>query len=172
VKRLLPVNPLTIPGEIKSFPQWVVWKSVPDRGRPGKIKKLPIDPKSGKTASSIDPTTWADFDEAYTYYLKHKNNGICGISFALTENDSYVGVDLDHCRNLTTGEIEPWAIDVIFGLNSYTELSPSGEGFRIFVKANLTLDKSGIKNGKTELYGCKRFMTVTGQIKYGIKHEN
>jgi primase-polymerase (primpol)-like protein len=172
VIRPLPVNPQTIPQEMKSFPQWVAWKSVLDKGRPGKIKKLPIDPKSSKTASSIDPTTWAHFDEAYAYYLQHRNNGIGGISFALAKDDCYVGVDLDHCRNPATGNIEPWAMDIISELNSYTELSPSGEGIRIFVKAKLDLDQSGIKRGKIELYDHKRFMTVTGQVKYGIEHDN
>ena len=61
---------------------------------------------------------------------------------------------------LETGEIKPWARQIIIGLNSYTEVSPSGTGLHIFVRGHLP-DK-GQKRGPIELYDRERYFTVTG----------
>ncbi|MHC4779785.1 MAG: AAA family ATPase, partial [Planctomycetota bacterium] len=70
-----------------------------------------------------------------------------------------------------SGEIMPWARDVVEQLDSYTEYSPSGNGLHIWVKG--TLPKAGskkkIKNaagekiGGMEIYSRDRFFTVTGK---------
>ena len=67
---------------------------------------------------------------------------------------------MDHCRNREPGEIKPWARQIIIGLNSYTEVSPSGNGLHIFVRGHLP-DK-GQKRGPIELYDRERYFTVTG----------
>src|SRR5262249_50058204 len=80
--------------------------------------------------------------------------------FVLTQADPFVGVDLDHCRDRETGAIEPWAEEIIALLWSYTEITPSGTGLRIFVRA--TLPAAGRKHRQIELYDHSRFLTVTG----------
>ena len=52
-----------IPAELKAAPNWVCWRLLPDAER-GKPRKVPYDPRSGKTAASNDPATWCDFDTA------------------------------------------------------------------------------------------------------------
>jgi hypothetical protein len=42
------------------------------------------------------------------------------------------GVDLDSCRDATTGALQPWAQDVLDLLSSYAEVSPSGTGVKAF----------------------------------------
>ncbi len=42
------------------------------------------------------------------------------------------GIDLDTCRDPGNGEIEPWALEVIKRFGSYTEISPSGTGVKVF----------------------------------------
>jgi len=64
-------------------------------------------------------------------------HGADGIGFVVTKNDDVVGIDLDDCVNPKTGEIEEWALEDIKTINSYTEISPSGEGIRSFAKGNL-----------------------------------
>ena len=73
----------------------------------------------------------------------------------------YVGVDLDNVRDPDSGHVEPWAETIIRNLDSYTELSPSGCGFHIWVRA--TLPPGGNRKGRLEMYGGGRYFTVTGQ---------
>ena len=47
--------------------------------------------------------------------------------------DNIVGLDLDNCRNPATGKIEQWAREIIREANSYSEVTPSGTGVRIFM---------------------------------------
>ena len=89
------------------------------------------------------------------------NNGnrYSGIGIAL-EKTGLVGVDFDHCRNPETGEIEPWALEYVKRLNSYTESSPSGTGLRVFLYGEIK--NPGNKKGNIECYTSGRYLTVTG----------
>lgn len=147
-----------IPQELKERPQWVCWILIPDPKNPGKPKKVPIDPKTGKAASTNNPATWATHDQAVNRY----NIGGCkGIGFVFTDNDTYVGIDLDKCRCKETGEILPWAQEIISSFDSYTEVSPSGTGVHIIVKGRLP--GRGKKIGDIEIYDKGRYFTVTGE---------
>jgi primase-polymerase (primpol)-like protein len=85
-----------------------------------------------------------------------------GIGFVLTPDDPFAGIDLDHCRDPETGEIEPWASEIVDRFQSYTEISPSGAGIRIFIRGTLPAGK-GRHRGRVEVYDRGRFLTVTGQ---------
>lgn len=148
-----------IPAPLKQWPNWVCWTEEIKNGEP---TKPPFDVRTGKKAKSDDANTWTTFENAFEYYQEHSNNGIRGIGFELGPRQStvYVGIDLDHCRNSKTGEIEAWAQKIIDKLASYTEISPSGEGIRIWVIA--VLPESGRKKGNIEMYDGDRYLTVTG----------
>ena len=79
----------------------------------------------------------------------------------LTSDNGFVGVDLDHVRDPTTGETQEWAQDIVDRLDSYTEISPSGTGLRIFVHG--ALPSEGRKKGDFECYESGRYLTVTGE---------
>ena len=92
---------------------------------------------------------------------------VAGIGFVLSTkvpllegSAPLVGIDLDHCID-EHGTIADWAQEIISTVNSYTELSPSGTGVRIFVKG--TLPEDGRKVGNVEMYQNKRYLTVTGR---------
>src|SRR5262249_16773845 len=53
------------------------------------------------------------------------------------------------------------AREVIKALNTYTEISPSGRGVRLFLYGKLPA--RGRKRGKFECYESGRYVTVTGQ---------
>ncbi len=150
-----------IPKELTVLPQWVCWKfAETEKGKPTKI---PINAQTGAKAKTNDPETWSPFDKVTAFYRENNNgNGvrIQGIGFVVSDADGFAGVDLDHCRNSETGEIEPWAQDIINRLNSYSEISPSGTGVRIFVKGKLP--GPGNKKGDFEVYEKGRFFTITG----------
>jgi primase-polymerase (primpol)-like protein len=145
----------TIPPELTTYPQWVCWRYGPERN--GRREKIPYNPPTGHLASVSNSGTWATFEEAARVVEQYD-----GLGFVLTSADPFVGVDLDHCRDPATGAIEKWARDTIVSLCSYTELTPSGTGFRIFVRA--TLPPQGRKHGPVELYDDRRFLTLTGSL--------
>src|SRR5947208_1616508 len=71
-----------------------------------------------------------------------------GVGFALGRVDkgpAFAGVDLDQCRNPATGIIEEWAWKIIRHCDSYTEISPSGTGVKIFLLGWLP---DGTRQGK------------------------
>lgn len=80
--------------------------------------------------------------------------------FVFTEADPFCGIDLDQCRTVN-GAIAPEARDIIRRLESYTELSPSGTGVQVLIKAKL-LGK-GRRTGKFEMYDSGRYFTITGK---------
>src|SRR5262245_55643684 len=121
----------SIPEELKAFPHWVDWRT---EFRDGKPTKIPKDPKTGQNASSTDSRTWADFPTAA---FAAERFGFDGVGFTFSDEDLFSGVDLDDCRDPNTGVIADWAADFIGRLNSYSEVSPSLTGVKIFVKAKL-----------------------------------
>ena len=150
------LNLTGIPEELKRHPNWVTWTI---EERDGKPTKIPLNPKTGGNAMSNNPLTWATYDQAVRHYQECENDRIHGIGFVPT--NGYVGVDLDHCRDPGTGLIESWAQEIVAELNSYTEITPSGAGVRVWVKGNLP--DRGRKKGNIEMYATGRFFTMTGQ---------
>jgi len=152
------LEPVTanIPDELKSVPQWVVWRA---GSRNGRITKVPYNARTHQNASSTDPKTWGSFEIALD--ALQSNRKYNGIGFVLSPEDDFIGWDLDHCRDPETGQIEPWAQNIIDKLNSYSEISPSGTGIRIFVK-DVKLPSNGRKKGKIEVYESGRYLTTTG----------
>ena len=143
-----------IPKELKKRNQWVCWK---------KEDKCPVNPRTGKNACSDDPGTWGSFNDAVKYSEAHQGNGIGGIGFTFSENDPYCGVDGDHCRDKTTLTIEPQTADELTKLNTYSEISPSGEGVHAVVKGKLPGAGLGPKEGRLfEMYDKGRYFTFTG----------
>lgn len=153
---LIEVN---IPAELKLYRQWVVWRyEVRD-----KPTKVPYQ-ADGLQASSTDASTWSNFETIYNAYL---DGGYDGIGFVVTPTDKFCGVDLDHCRNSETGEIEQWARDIVNNLNSYTEITPSMEGIRVWLKGKIP--PGGNRKGKIEIYEQGRYFTITGRHLEGTR---
>jgi hypothetical protein len=139
--------------------QWVVWKYVV---RDGRETKAPINPHTGSLASSTNPATWGSFDEAISAW-RHSTE-LAGVGFVFSEDDPYCGVDLDDAFDLDISEIAPWAADIVNRLGSYTEVSPSGTGVKVILKANKpgTRCRKAYQGGEVEIYDRDRFFTVTG----------
>jgi putative DNA primase/helicase len=142
------------PEELRTADQFVCWR---EEDRAGDITKVPYSAHGGR-ASSTNPGTWAPFDDVIAYA---EENGMHGVGFVFTEDDPYLGIDLDKCRNPETGEISPWARKIVAALNSYTEVSPSGTGLHVFIKA--TLPGPNNRKGPVEMYESRRYFTLTGK---------
>lgn len=140
------------PAELLSLPQWVAWRI---DERDGKPTKLPINARTGRLALSNAPSTWATFDEVLPYARAHE----MGAGFVFAATDPYAGLDLDRC--IVDGRILPWAWAMVQALDSYTEVSPSGTGLKVIVKATLPPGRRGWGDGHG-MYDRARFFTLTG----------
>lgn len=148
------------PASLRDHAQWVAWKSVE---RDGKFTKVPVNPHSGELAKANDRSTWGTFEQSL--HACRTRSGLCGIGFVFSGDDPYCGVDLDDCIDPNTGAIKSWAAEFIEQLASYSEVSPSGTGVKVFVKANKPGQRCRKRyaDGEVEIYDNDRFFTVTGQ---------
>jgi len=152
-----------IPSELKNRSQWVCWRY---EKRGDKRTKAPIDSKSnGKLvyARTNDPATWDTFDAALATCEHHQ---LDGIGFCFAPDDGLTGIDLDHVIDSETGALTPDAQEVIRRFeNSYIEISPSGEGLRIFCQGKPHRSGKNIGPNKwLEVYAhpSSRYLTTTG----------
>src|ERR1039458_4379992 len=139
-------HPEAITEELRTLPRWVNWQY---RKRKAKLTKVPLDPRTGKEASCDDTATWGTFEQALAALNRGK---VDGVGFQL--GSPYVGIDLDKCRVPETGVIEPWAQEIIDELNSYTEISPSGQGVHVLAKGSLPAGPR--RRGQVEMYSGGR----------------
>lgn len=162
-----------VPGVLKAMPQWILWcwEDVVDT-KTGEIKdnKTPMNATTRAKASTTDPHTWTTFSRcvaalpgALAQWERDTSRGYHGggIGFVFTAVDPYTGVDLDKCRDPETGSIADWAQAIIAALDTYTEISPSRTGVKLWT--NGTLPPTGRKKGDIEMYSTARYFTVTGQ---------
>lgn len=160
------IDPSYIPEALTGRDQWVVWRSE-ERG--GKPTKVPYNARTGKLAESDNPATWASYAEA----LKAAQSaGDDGIGYVFSPDDPYTGIDLDDC--IDGGQVAPWAEAQLLALNSYSEISPSGTGIKVWVEGTLPSSAKPRKEkippevippeapGSIEMYSERRFFTVTG----------
>lgn len=141
------------PAEMVEYKHWVLWRRVDMNGR---ATKIPVSPWSGKAASCDKPETWSSFRHVH-YALKRVRAD--GIGFVFTEADPFCGIDLDKCR--ASDRIEDSGFALIRKLDSYTELSPSGTGVHVIVRASIRA--AGRRVPGIEIYDRGRYFTVTGK---------
>lgn len=152
-----------VPSELRSAHSWLCFKyqTAPNRER---AKKVPIDPETGQYANFKAPATWGTLEEAIAGRARF---GADGIGYAFMSYDNIVGLDMDSCRNPASGEIDQWATEIISETNSYSEVTPSGTGVRVFMDGkwrhpeHRTKGLGAAGKGGLEIYS-EWFFAVTG----------
>lgn len=143
---------------------WVAWRLENVQGR-DKPAKIPYNPNTGEKAKPNDSNTWSSFDNAMA--LADKFHG--GVGFMFSDGCGYCGIDLDNVI-LSDGTLKPFAQDIVDALNSYTEISPSGNGLHILCMLKRPLSTFGSKRNNralgAEIYDSAHYLTVTGKV-YG-----
>ena len=155
------------PGMLTSLDQWVTWRAEKRSLASGEIKwtKVPYVAETHRRASSTDSDTWSSFAVARADAQRPGSDAPWGIGFVFTADDPFTGIDLDECF-LNDGRLHPAARDLVTACDSYTELSPSGDGVHIITTALVSF--SGKRTSKTpwggvlEAYSSGRYFTVTG----------
>jgi len=144
--------------ELAAVPRWVCWRYEWVGGR---WTKVPYRP-SGQKASTTDPRTWSPYRAALDAAAHGDYDGVGYVVYrgADAEPDDVVAVDIDHCV-AADGTLAAAADALVEELGSYAEVTPSGEGLRVFVRGNLPVP--GAKAADVELYQHGRYVTVTGE---------
>lgn len=165
-------NYSAIPQHLKSFPNWVAWRS---EKRNGEKTKIPYNVETGTEAKSNDPSTWTNFQDVVDAAILDKYDGI---GFQL-RGTNLVGFDFDGV--LQNGTPDPYVLSILELLpNPYIEITPSGTGLRAFVvydeplppgKRKFDAKKAGVKKHGIEIYSGReggRYLTLTGNYLKGV----
>lgn len=128
---------------LKPYRQWVTHDE----------RKRPFQPSTGHFADISNPDTWTNYEAVKDCERK---------GFVLTDEDPFTVIDLDHCIK-AQGQVGSETSKILLYFQSYTEVSPSGTGFHIWVKGKLP---SAIKREAFEIYSNLRYITVTGNAAF------
>lgn len=142
-----------IPAELKERRQWCLWR-YEDVGA-AKPTKVPYQP-NGRGTNVNDPSTWSAFQDVVNRF---NAGGYSGIGFVFSEDDPYTFIDLDDAEgdNATLQR----QLKVFSEFNSYSEVSPSGNGLHIICKGSVA---AGRRRSKIEVYSSQRYATMTGNV--------
>jgi D5 N terminal like len=159
VKRLVPL------------PNFVNWKWQLNKKHDAwtKVPYQPRDPT--KRAATNDKGTWGTYTEAVDNVVAGKADGI---GFCLFETN-ICAFDIDDCRDLATGEIEPVALALIRRCGAtYVEKTVSGTGLRIIGLGGTTYvnRKQKVNGSKVSIESyryCARYITISGMTLDGVK---
>ena len=148
------------PALLTKLPNWVLWCYTLKEGKYTKVPKQP----NGPNASTTNPATWCSFDAARAAYARGWFDGL-GIVLTgkpLDEGLYLIGMDFDHC--LSAGVLDEAPQQAIDRLNTYAEISPSGEGVRLFLLHDKAIParKTNVNGKSREVYASGRYLTVTG----------
>lgn len=115
--------PLTIE-DLKKQRRWIVWRL---EAVHGKQTKVPYQP-SGRKAMANNPATWHTYGECAA--LASQFSGV-GLVLGTMDGVNVWGVDIDGCCDAVTGKFTPETREIVIGLDSYGEYSPSGTGCHV-----------------------------------------
>lgn len=158
-----------VPAALRNLSQWLCWR-LEEKSGAKKPAKMPYyangKRRTGQQGSPADRAALVDFDAAVAAKAKLK---AAGIGFAFLPGDGLIGIDLDKMVDVETGEISPLAKSIIDACASYTEWSPSGNGFHIVVTGTTkTIKDNGIG---VEVFCESQFFTFTGRHLTGTPTE-
>ena len=158
-------NESKIPELLKNQNKWICWQKGETDQR-GKFPKYPVNPLNPfEKINYQNPNLLLSFDTAFNFY--QHNQLISGLGFKLNEEpivhpefnyeEYLVGVDIDN----DVGRDENFFNKIRNELdNTYSEISPSGKGIRLF---GLSYEKvDNWSHNHIEVYSKNRFLTVTG----------
>ena len=147
-----------IPAPLLELPQWVCAELTPRDD--GGMNKIPMNPATGRLASSTDPATWGTFAQAAAMAEARG----WAVGFVLIEGGGLVAIDLDHCID-DAGTLSPEAAAIVERFATYAERSVSGTGVHLLCWSD---PKPGTSSKRTargiEVYDRARFMVMTGDM--------
>lgn len=139
--RLKQVNTLVVPDNIPPVlmreTSWCNWTLTAKCGTQGVVKaqKIPTNTRTGRFLKASEMDQLANYGEAVNYLWSNISR-VSGVSYVLrSPQTGVVGIDLDNCirRDGDNTHLSCLALRVLSSFSdTYCEVSPSGEGIRIF----------------------------------------
>lgn len=199
------MDEVKLPKQLEELRDQKVWinyimvRNESKHGGRGGYDKPPVNPLTLRDGSSTDSSRWTDFDTAaanigkpatvfYTKTKERLTQEVAGVGIIL-EAASLCGVDFDDVIREKDGQKETSreARQIWEYLDSYTELSPSGTGVHVLLKADKPsggickiksrfTDDDGVivteEDGSEavteyEMYSSGRYFTFTGKTLSG-----
>jgi len=157
-----------VPDDISERDQWVLWRY---ENRNGGTTKVPYQ-LGGRRASSTDPSTWSSF-ESITNECRRAPNRYAGLGFVFSAQDQFCGIDLDDAID-AKGGVKPWARGIVERFSdTYMEISPSGNGLKIWARGAIPANLAGVStgDGQIEIYDHARYFAVTGRVFRGAPRQ-
>lgn len=169
-----------IPEELSKLSRWIAWKYINKKYFDGvyRLTKVPISVVTHANFKRIvdECVSLSDLKKIFKAY--RGDDLWAGIGFSSHGDENILVLDFDDC--LDNLQIKSDVLkNLIYQLNSYTEISPSGKGLRVFVKYNSTdkifysfqvISERGVDFCNTykckgiEIWNKNKFATVTGKI--------
>jgi hypothetical protein len=125
--------------DLADLPRWVAWRVEEREGKDGSPykTKIPHDPnRQGLARIPTHPSTWgtrAKAEACWQRLQRETPDALGGVGIVLgtlDDGDMLMGIDLDSC--VEDRAVTEWADEVIERFGSYTEVSPSGKGVKLF----------------------------------------
>jgi len=152
---------IVVPDDLGEHDQWVLWRY---EERNGGTTKVPYQ-VGRRRASTTDPSTWASVEAVANEWISAPNWYV-GPGFVFSPNDPFCGIDLDDSLD-AEGKPKPWAQGIVERFSdTYMEISPSGEGLKIWARGTVPANLAGVRvgDGQIEIYDHARYFTVTGRV--------
>ena len=146
------------PVAMLEVPMWLPRLIVPQAsGKPPKKIRVSVP---GGVPATMRNTFVGTYVAAHVHMTTIGADGIGLVLGAAVQDGRIVaGIDLDACRDPISGQIEPWALDVIKLVRSHTQVSFSGRGVKIFATiaaADIPAIESAIAISKNHAQGASR----------------
>lgn len=150
--------------------QFVLWKAVPSKTRPGKVDKFPMS-INGKVIDAHDPQYWLSAQDAIDALPLYGENH--GVGFVFTSRDPFFFLDIDGAYDASGWSA--LATQLCASMSGCAvEVSHSGRGLHIFGTYEGDEPDHGCKNIPLglELYTSGRFCALTGNGATGNVNHN
>ena len=150
-----------IPTELRQPALWLQYYLSSDPKRPDK------KPRKHPTVKYATPEDRATNLKTLDYLIANRQlpkGG--GYQRYVDKAEGFVVVDIDKVRDPATGDVQPWALDVINALDTYTEISASGSGFHLVARGTLPQDYHP-EGTKVEIYAGNtpnKLIAMTGDV--------
>lgn len=153
--------PNVLPAALTSVPTWLVWRLIqmPGQQKPRKVPHYAVsgNPREGVQGGTKDLEGLVSYERSIAAVLKGRWSGV---GIAMLKQNGLVAVDFDDC--VRDGVIDPKVVDLCE--NTYSEISPSGNGVRAFFLGTLP-DRKDLKSDlKVEFFCGAGYVTVTGAV--------
>ena len=149
---------------LEQYKQFILYKLVPSKSRPGKKDKIPVDPANMHYTDAHDPTIWDSYDAIKIY--ANALGEEYGVGFVFTDQDPFYFLDVDNCYQKDDwSELAKYLIACLPG--AAVEVSQSGTGLHII--GTTQPQEHSCRNGQygIELYTKDRFVALTDKNTIG-----